>query len=86
MSRLFVLFAAVFGLAGVGLGAFAAHGLRGRLSPEYLAVFQTGVLYQLVHALALLGVGALALHWRSRLLAASGGQLAAGLRGVSRSQ
>lgn len=79
MSRLFVLFAAVFGLAGVGLGAFAAHGLRGRLSPEYLAVFQTGVLYQLVHALALLGVGALALHWRSRLLAASGGLFAAGI-------
>lgn len=79
MSRLSVLFAAVFGFTGVGLGAFAAHGLRGRLSPEYLAVFQTGVLYQLVHALALLGVGLLALHWRSRLLAAAGGLFTAGI-------
>lgn len=79
MSRLFVLLAAVFGLSGVALGAFAAHGLRGRLSPEYLGVFQTGVLYQLVHALALLGVGALALHWRSRLLGAAGGLFAAGI-------
>lgn len=79
MSRPFVLLAALFGFTGVALGAFAAHGLRGRLSPEYLAVFQTGVLYQLVHALALLGVGALALHWRSRLLGAAGSLFAAGI-------
>jgi uncharacterized membrane protein YgdD (TMEM256/DUF423 family) len=78
MSRLFVLLAAFFGFTGVALGAFAAHGLRGRLSPEYLAVFQTGVLYQLIHALALLGVGALALHWRSRLLGAAGSLFVAG--------
>lgn len=79
MSRHFVLLAALFGFTGVALGAFAAHGLRGRLSPEYLAVFQTGVLYQLVHALALLGVGLLALHWRSRLLGAAGGLFALGI-------
>ena len=79
MSRPFVLLAALFGLTGVALGAFAAHGLRARLSPEYLAVFQTGVLYQLIHALALLGVGALALHWRSRLLGAAGVLFVAGI-------
>lgn len=79
MSRPFVLLAAFFGFTGVALGAFAAHGLRGRLSPEYLAVFQTGVLYQLIHALALLGIGALALHWRSRLLSAAGSLFAAGI-------
>ena len=79
MSRLFVLLAALFGFTGVALGAFAAHGLRGRLSPEYLAVFQTGVLYQLIHALALLAVGVLALHWRSRLLGAAGSLFVAGI-------
>lgn len=79
MSRPFLLLAALFGFTGVALGAFAAHGLRGRLSAEYLAVFQTGVLYQLVHALALLGVGVLALHWRSRLLAAAGSLFAIGI-------
>lgn len=79
MSRPFVLLAALLGLTGVALGAFAAHGLRARLSPEYLAVFQTGVLYQLIHALALLGVGALALHWRSRLLGAAGVLFVAGI-------
>lgn len=79
MSRLFVLLAALYGFTGVALGAFAAHGLRDRLSPEYLAVFHTGVLYQLVHALALLGVGVLALRWRSRLLSAAGGLFAVGI-------
>lgn len=79
MSRLFVLLAALYGFTGVALGAFAAHGLRGRLSPEYLAVFHTGVLYQLVHALALLGVGVLALRWRSRLLTVAGGLFAGGI-------
>ena len=79
MSRLFVLLAALYGFTGVALGAFAAHGLRGRLSPEYLAVFHAGVLYQLVHALALLGVGVLALRWRSRLLTVAGGLFAGGI-------
>lgn len=79
MPRLFVLLAAFYGFTGVALGAFAAHGLRGRLSPEYLAVFHTGVLYQLVHTLALFGVGVLALHWRSRLLNAAGSLFAVGI-------
>lgn len=39
---------------GVALGAFGAHGLRSRLSPDLLAVYETGVRYHLVHGLALL--------------------------------
>lgn len=39
------------------LGAFAAHGLKARLSEQMLGVFQTGVQYQFYHALALLLVG-----------------------------
>lgn len=49
-----MLIGAIAGLIGVGFGAFGAHGLRGRLSPEMLAVFETGVRYQMYHALALL--------------------------------
>lgn len=52
---------AVGGFLGVLLGAFGAHALKARLSPELLAVWKTGVEYQLVHALALLLVGLLAL-------------------------
>jgi uncharacterized membrane protein YgdD (TMEM256/DUF423 family) len=73
MIRPFLLLAAFFGLTGVALGAFAAHGLKNRLGAEYLAVFQTGVHYQLIHALALFGVALLALHAPSRLLTAAGG-------------
>jgi uncharacterized membrane protein YgdD (TMEM256/DUF423 family) len=48
--------AAFLGFSGVALGAFGAHGLRGHVSPEMLEVYRTGVLYHLLHALALLGV------------------------------
>jgi uncharacterized membrane protein YgdD (TMEM256/DUF423 family) len=79
MLRLFLLFAALAGLTGVGLGAFAAHGLKGRLTADYLAVFQTGVLYQLIHALALFGVALLSLHFQGRLVAWAGGFFIAGI-------
>jgi uncharacterized membrane protein YgdD (TMEM256/DUF423 family) len=54
MDRTFLLVGAVAALIGVGFGAFGAHGLRGRLSPEMLAVFETGVRYQMYHAFAIL--------------------------------
>ena len=59
MDRLFIRFGAVAGFVGVALGAFGAHALRARLSADHLAVFETGVRYQLVHALALVLVGVL---------------------------
>ena len=54
MDQLFLLIGAIAGFIGVALGAFGAHGLRTRLSPDMLAVFETGVRYQMYHALALL--------------------------------
>jgi uncharacterized membrane protein YgdD (TMEM256/DUF423 family) len=59
MARTFFLAGALAGLVGVAFGAFGAHGLRGRLSPEMLAVFETGVRYQMYHALALILTGAM---------------------------
>jgi len=58
-ARLFLLFGAVYGLLGVAFGAFGAHALRSRLTPEMLAVYHTGVEYQFYHAFALLAVGVL---------------------------
>lgn len=72
MLRQFLMLAAFFGFTGVGLGAFAAHGLKDRLSSDYLAVFHTGVNYQLVHALALLAVAVLSVQVPSRLVNAAG--------------
>jgi uncharacterized membrane protein YgdD (TMEM256/DUF423 family) len=59
-ARLIVLVAALLGALGVVLGAFGAHGLRQRLAPEALALWQTAVQYHLWHALAMLGAGLLA--------------------------
>jgi len=59
---LWIRIASALGFLGVGLGAFGAHALKARLSPELLAVWQTGVLYHLIHAVALF---ALALYARS---------------------
>jgi uncharacterized membrane protein YgdD (TMEM256/DUF423 family) len=53
VGRLWRLGAGLAGL-GVALGAFGAHGLRSLVTPERLAVFETGVRYQLIHALAIL--------------------------------
>ena len=72
MLRIFLMLAAFFGFTGVALGAFAAHGLKGRLSEQYLAIFHTGVTYQLVHALALIGVALLATQLQSRLVTWAG--------------
>ncbi len=79
MARLFLLLAAFAGFTSVALGAFAAHGLRQQLSPEYLAVFQTGVQYQQLHTLALLAVALLLQRQADRLLTLSGGLFVAGM-------
>jgi len=72
MFRTFLMLAAFFGFTGVALGAFAAHGLKNRLTPEYLAIFQTGVLYQLIHTLAIFGVAILATQIQGRLVSYAG--------------
>ena len=56
MDRTFLLLGALAGLLSVALGAFGAHALRKRLSPEMVEIFETGVRYQMYHALALLFV------------------------------
>jgi uncharacterized membrane protein YgdD (TMEM256/DUF423 family) len=57
---------------GVAAGAFGAHGLKGRLTPEMLAVFETGVRYHLIHALALLAVAWAVTRWSSRAIGVAG--------------
>lgn len=79
MLRSFLMLAAFFGFTGVALGAFAAHGLKSRLTPEYLTIFHTGVTYQLVHTLALLGVALLATQIPGRLITWAGASFALGI-------
>jgi len=73
MDRTFLLLGAILGFLGVALGAFGAHGLRSRLTPEMLAVFETGVRYQMYHVFALLIVSAAIGHLgNARLLTLAG--------------
>jgi uncharacterized membrane protein YgdD (TMEM256/DUF423 family) len=79
MDRNFLLLGAVFGFLGVGLGAFGAHGLRGRLTPEMLGVFETGVRYHMYHALALVLVAAIMPRMGGWLVTTAGWCFAAGI-------
>lgn len=68
MSRFFLLIAATSGFLAVMLGAFAAHALKNKLDSYALGIFQTGVTYQMYHALALLGVAILLSLYPGKLL------------------
>ena len=62
-ARLALTLAGIFMFAAVALGAFGAHALKGQLDPAMTAVWQSAVQYHAWHALALLGLGSLMLHW-----------------------
>ncbi|MFC4723160.1 DUF423 domain-containing protein [Geojedonia litorea] len=57
MNKLLLVSAAILGMTAVLLGAFAAHGLKELITLESLQVFETGVRYQMYHALVLLFAG-----------------------------
>ena len=72
MEKTFFALGAAFGLLGVALGAFGAHGLKGTLSPDMLANFETGVRYQMYHAVGLLAVAWAITRWPGGLTTAAG--------------
>lgn len=76
--KLLAVFAAMSGFLAVALGAFGAHGLRGSVSSEMLVVWQTAVLYQMFHALALLALVVAAMRQPLRLLDVAGWLMVAG--------
>jgi len=78
VDRRFGLLGALLGGLAVAAGAFAAHGLRGRLAPDLLAVFETAARYQMYHALALLAVAIQAERRPGRLAVLAGWLFVAG--------
>lgn len=78
LDRIFFLIGSVSGFVAVGLGAFAAHGLKARLPADLLAIFETGVRYQMYHALALLAAAWAHSRWPGTLASASGWLFVAG--------
>ena len=79
MDKTFLLLGAIAAFLAVTLGAFGAHGLRGRLSPEMMAVFQTGVQYHMYHALALILVAGIMGRMSGWLVQAAGWCFVAGI-------
>ena len=57
--KLFIILGSLNAFVGVALGAFGAHGLKTKVAPEMLTVWETAVQYHLVHALGLILVGIL---------------------------
>jgi uncharacterized membrane protein YgdD (TMEM256/DUF423 family) len=78
MDRLFFVIGAMSALISVGAGAFGAHGLKSRLVPEMLAVFETAARYQMYHALALFAVAWAYTRWPGPLVTTSGALFAIG--------
>ena len=72
MTKCFLSFAAFSALVAVAMGAFGAHGLKSHLSAEYLGVWETGVQYQMYHALALFAVAWLLVRTAHPLCTAAG--------------
>ena len=80
MKSTFLFLGAINALLGVSMGAFGAHGLKSILSPEMMSVYQTGVTYQMWHALGLVGIALLRLqHAASKLLAWAGWLMVIGI-------
>jgi uncharacterized membrane protein YgdD (TMEM256/DUF423 family) len=63
VERSFAAAGALSALLAVAAGAFGAHALRARLTPDLLAVFETAARYQMYHALALFAVAWAATRW-----------------------
>lgn len=59
MLRFSIIFASISGFLAVALGAFGAHALKTVLSPAYIEIWHTAVLYQFIHTIAILALVAL---------------------------
>jgi uncharacterized membrane protein YgdD (TMEM256/DUF423 family) len=79
VERVFAGFASALALVAVALGAFGAHALRDRLPPGDLEIFETGVRYQMYHALALFAVAWASTRWPGNLTHAAGWAFVAGI-------
>ncbi len=79
MERVFIRLGAGFGFLAVLLGAFGAHALKSRATPDELAAFETGARYQMFHALALFACAFSATRLQPRLVAVAGSAFVVGI-------
>jgi uncharacterized membrane protein YgdD (TMEM256/DUF423 family) len=79
MGKTFLILGGLFGFLGVGIGAFAAHMLKPKLTPELFDIFEVGVRYHMYHALAIVAVGLAAAQWPESGVGLAGCLFAAGI-------
>lgn len=80
VARLFLVMGCIASLLAVAFGAFGAHGLKARIAPELMSVYQTGVEYHFYHAMGMILVGLAALRLpESGLLKGAGWAMLTGI-------
>lgn len=78
MERVFFAIGAISASIAVAAGAFGAHGLKSRLDADMLAVFETGVRYQMYHAFALIMTAWALTRWPGHMMETGGWLFVAG--------
>ena len=79
MGPRWFIIGAIAGASGVVLGAFGAHGLKARVAPEMLEVWETAARYQILHALALLATAWASERWPGGATSTAGWLFVAGI-------
>ena len=79
MQKTYLILGALFGALAVAFGAFGAHGLKKIVDADTVAIFQTGVQYQMYHALALLATGILFEKFTNKWVQWAGGAFIIGI-------
>jgi uncharacterized membrane protein YgdD (TMEM256/DUF423 family) len=79
MDRFFLSAGAIAAFIAVALGAFGAHSLRSKLTPEMLNIFEVGVRYQMYHAFGLIAVAWAIARWPEANLNSAGWSFIAGI-------
>ncbi|ATB27496.1 DUF423 domain-containing protein [Melittangium boletus] len=77
--RLWLTLGAASAFLSVAAGAFGAHALRARLTPDLLTIFETGARYHMYHSLGLIAIGLLGQLRPSPLLNGAGWSLVVGI-------
>ena len=72
MERTFYVLGSFSAFIAVAAGAFGAHGVKGRLSPEMLSIFEVGVRYQMYHAFAIIAAACAQSKWSAKKILAAG--------------
>lgn len=79
MNDKVIRFGALFGMMAVISGAFGAHGLKNLVDDHSLEIWNKAVLYQFIHAIALVLIGILCLNYNNKLLNAGAVLFGAGI-------